>query len=177
MSKRRWRKLKGPGPLPCSGSGVSSPVRRRPVSPSGMSPWCRRGRCNDSEFYLTVVRSAGSNDYATPRRHPRATDVAMAWEKRGNRSYYYRKRREGHRIISEYMGCGQFVEAIATLDALDRERRAMERKMRWAELHEDRGLAREVDAVCGSIRALASATLVDTGFRTHKGQWRKKRGE
>ena len=101
----------------------------------------------------------------------------MAWEQRGNRSYYYRKRREGHRVISEYVGCGEFVEVIATLDAMARERRAMERQMERAELDEDRKLAREVGSVCSSIRALTSATLVETGFRTHKGQWRKKRGK
>ncbi len=27
----------------------------------------------------------------------------MGWEKRGNKQYYYRKRREGDRVVSEYL--------------------------------------------------------------------------
>ena len=32
----------------------------------------------------------------------------MGWEKRGNGLYYYRKKRMGQRVVSEYMGTGLF---------------------------------------------------------------------
>ena len=31
----------------------------------------------------------------------------MGWEKRGNNKYYYRKKREGKRVISIYFGKGE----------------------------------------------------------------------
>ena len=31
----------------------------------------------------------------------------MAWEERNGKSYYYQKRREGDRVVSEYIGTGE----------------------------------------------------------------------
>jgi hypothetical protein len=87
----------------------------------------------------------------------------MAWEKRGNGLYYYRKRREGQRVISEYIGAGEFAQAIATLDALDRERRLLEwleYQDKRTELETDRDFGREVDEVCVAIRTLTTAALL-----------------
>ena len=47
----------------------------------------------------------------------------MAWEDRGGNRYYYRKRWEGGRCVSEYLGAGELAEALATLDAYDRTAR------------------------------------------------------
>ncbi len=53
----------------------------------------------------------------------------MAWEARGNSTYYYRKRRIGTRVMSTYVGSSETAGLIARLDALDREQRAAERMM------------------------------------------------
>ena len=47
----------------------------------------------------------------------------MAWEARGNKSYYYRKRRIGRRVVSEYVGSSETAELIAGMDVLDQEQR------------------------------------------------------
>ena len=95
----------------------------------------------------------------------------MSWEKRGDRRYYYRKRRQGDRVISEYVGAGELAEACAALDALEREVRRAARERRQAE----RALDAQVGQACDLIRALTCAALLVTGHHTHKGQWRKKR--
>jgi hypothetical protein len=99
----------------------------------------------------------------------------MAWEKRGNGLYYYRKRREGRRIVSEYIGIGELAEAIAAFDSLDRQEREVERQRRQRELDRDRGFARDIDAVCELIRGLTTAVMLATGHHTHKGTWRRRR--
>jgi len=95
----------------------------------------------------------------------------MAWEKRGNKRYYYRKRRQGGHVSSEYVGAGELAGAGAALDALEREVRRAERRRR-AEL---RALDAQVGQVCDLIRALTDAVLLVNDYHTHKGQWRKKR--
>ena len=95
----------------------------------------------------------------------------MSWERRGNRRYYYRKRREGDRVFSEYVGAGDLAETAATLDALEREFRRAERQRR----EELRALDAQIDEVCDLIRALTYAALLVSGYHTHKGQWRRKR--
>jgi hypothetical protein len=99
----------------------------------------------------------------------------MAWETRGNREYYYTKRREGQRVISEYVGTGELAEATATILALDRERKELEQAMWREERDVQRDLDREIDAVGDIARALNRAALLASGHHTHKGQWRRRR--
>ncbi len=40
----------------------------------------------------------------------------MGWEERNGRLYYYEKRREGRRVVSQYVGTGTFAEACAVLN-------------------------------------------------------------
>ena len=42
----------------------------------------------------------------------------MAWEERNGNQYYYRKRRQGNRVVSEYVGKGAWIHAVATLEKL-----------------------------------------------------------
>ena len=95
----------------------------------------------------------------------------MPWEKRGIKRYYYRKRRQGDRVISEYIGAGELAESCAQIDALERQLRQAQRRTR----RELRALDAQLNDVCDLIRALTYATLLTTGHHTHKGQWRKKR--
>ena len=95
----------------------------------------------------------------------------MSWEGRGDRRYYYNKRRVGDHVISEYVGAGELAQAAAALDTLEREIRRAAREQRQA----DRALDAQVDQVCDLIRALTCAALLVSGHHTHKGQWRRKR--
>ncbi len=99
----------------------------------------------------------------------------MAWEKRRGNHYYYRKRRVGARVVSEYVGGGHWAETLATCDHLDRAQvtlaRTMERMARAEVEALDRPLA-DVEAV---VRTVTRAVLVANGYRTHNGQWRKQR--
>ena len=99
----------------------------------------------------------------------------MGWGKRGNRFYYYHKRRKGHRVVSEYVGAGPLAKVIADLDALGRERRELEREARRREREEILTVDRALDDVQQMILALARAWLVAAGCHTHKGQWRRRR--
>jgi len=44
----------------------------------------------------------------------------MGWEKRGNRIYYYKKRRVGKKVISEYFGNGILAEETEIIDSMKR---------------------------------------------------------
>ena len=99
----------------------------------------------------------------------------MAWEKRGSGSYYYRKRRSGDRVVSEYVGTGLFAELLGEADALERDQRALEREAERQEREEMLAVDREIDQVVELIRALTHGMLLISGYHTHKGQWRKRR--
>ena len=101
----------------------------------------------------------------------------MAWEQRGNRSYYYRSVRSGPRVIKEYAGTGLAGMLAEEFDAEQREQRACEQERReracarWADLEQS---ARELEDLSDLLTA---ASLTVAGFHRHdRGEWRKRRG-
>jgi len=99
----------------------------------------------------------------------------MGWEKRGSGMYYYRKRRIGGRVVSEYVGGGVVGELAALQGECDRFKRVDQRKADRLTREEMRTLDRQVDEVAELIRAVTQGVLLATGHHTHKGQWRKRR--
>jgi len=95
----------------------------------------------------------------------------MSWERRGHKRYYYRKRRQGERVVSEYVGTGELAETAAALDTLEQELRQAQRRQ-WETI---RAFDAQVDEACDLIQALARGALLVTGHHMHKGQWRKTR--
>lgn len=100
----------------------------------------------------------------------------MAWEKRGNQSYFYRKYRSRSRVLSQYLGKGPVASiAAAELAKSKRERRAerqRERQIRNEEREIDREICREGKALEQTIRQF----LQLLGYHNHHGTWRRRGG-
>ena len=99
----------------------------------------------------------------------------MGWECRGSSQYYYRKIRRGRRVVSEYVGAGEFAILTALLDEEQRaerqEQQEAERRRREEADQIDHELARFDD----TLRLLTTIMLEEAGYHRHKGQWRKQR--
>lgn len=97
----------------------------------------------------------------------------MAWEDRNGSRYYYRKRRQGNRVVSEYMGGGLSGQFAEILDMEDRQETEYKRR----ELGKQKRQAAAIDTRLNEIekytRTLTRACLLLAGYHTHKGQWRK----
>ena len=98
----------------------------------------------------------------------------MAYQRGG---YYYRSRREGKRVATEYLGRGEAAQTIARLDALQQEQRVLERAAARAEQEAELEIDREIDALGDLARQLTRAVLVASGYHTHKRQWRRRRDD
>jgi hypothetical protein len=101
----------------------------------------------------------------------------MAWEERNGRRYYYRKRRIGKTVISEYVGVGWIGEAAAAMDALDLAEQRSKQQAWQREQSEYMEAEREVRQLGELTRMLTRATFLLAGYHPHKGQWRKRRNE
>ena len=101
----------------------------------------------------------------------------MAWEDRGGHLYYYRKRREGSRVVSEYVGGGPVAVLASRLDAAERveekARRARERGDREA----DEALDKLLDTIGDALGTAAACEMIAAGCHNHKGEWRVIRGK
>lgn len=99
----------------------------------------------------------------------------MAFENRHGGRYYYRKRRTGNRVVSEYVGKGELAECFASLDRYDRIEKEIERLRQIEFRARFEQIDDEIDSAFELSKSLVDALFLINGYRTHKGQWRKKR--
>lgn len=99
----------------------------------------------------------------------------MGFENRKRKTYYYRKRRVGKRVTSEYAGGGAIALLLAKLDAADLAQRVHEQEQQKIE----RAKISAVEDLAADFYELANlllrAALLTRDCHTHKGQWRRKR--
>lgn len=100
----------------------------------------------------------------------------MAIETRRNGNvYYYEKRRQGSRVVSQYVGGGVVADLAAKSAEIDKEIR----EARAAQLRATRmslaELDKALDEFCDTVDTLTTAVLISMGYHQQKGQWRRRR--
>lgn len=99
----------------------------------------------------------------------------MGWEQRGNLKYYYRKKRVGNRVVSEYLGRGKHVEKILRLEENERQKIRERNEQEALEIDRIRVESERIESLFQSARTLTHSILIASGYHTHKGQWRRRR--
>ncbi len=101
----------------------------------------------------------------------------MAWETRERGGpYYTRSRREGGRVIREYVGGGLAGRLASEADRIERERREAEKRRYRQELERlRRSLFAPVLELSEAAEVLTRAELIAAGYHRHKGEWRRER--
>ncbi len=99
------------------------------------------------------------------------------WERRARGGLYYtRSRREGGRVVREYVGGGVLGELAARMDAEERRRREEEKASRRQERERLDALSAPVEELCEAAEVIARAALITSGYHRHnRGEWSKKR--
>ena len=101
----------------------------------------------------------------------------MGWEarERGGR-YYTRSRREGGRVVREYIGAGPRGELAALADEEERAARQAARSAWEAQRAQVAEAEAMLLALCEGTDALVAAVLAAAGYHQHhRGEWRKRR--
>ncbi len=102
----------------------------------------------------------------------------MSWETRARGGRYYtRSRREGGRVVREYIGCGRKGELAAMADAQRRTAREADRAVIRAERERAQAIDVELASMHRTVDQLTRGALMAAGFERHKRQWRKRRDE
>lgn len=99
----------------------------------------------------------------------------MAWEKRGEKKYYYRKSWNNGRCVSEYIGAGEITPLIEAQDRWEKKKAKMARQEIQRDQRKTAALDAELDRISEINRLLIDGLLLAAGFHQHKRQWRKKR--
>ena len=88
---------------------------------------------------------------------------------------YYRSRREGQRVVTDYLGSGEAGRLAAEADEEARAARRDSRARLEQQAQTDRELDVAIDDVGDLICALSDALLLCGGYHEHRGRWRKLR--
>ena len=99
----------------------------------------------------------------------------MAWELRNGKRYYYRKIRQGKRVVSEYIGGSEFAELLFQLDEINRVEKMLSEFAWKAEKDEVKDLGKGISQLTKIISGMVRASLLISGYHSHKGQWRRIR--
>jgi hypothetical protein len=99
----------------------------------------------------------------------------MAWETRGNRSYFYRKERINGKVKSEYVGSGEVAALLDRCEKGRRELKELEKENQKRERMRGEIIDDEINALSEINQSLVEALFLINGFHRHKRQWRKKR--
>jgi len=101
----------------------------------------------------------------------------MGWETRGNKKYYYYKRRKGQTITSTYWGStdNDIAVRMADIDHNCRIINQLEKEQKQAEKDQYELLHKEILEVEDLIKSLTKATYLISGLHKPKGIWRKLR--
>jgi hypothetical protein len=101
----------------------------------------------------------------------------MGWEQRNGKRYYYRKTRQGRRVISDYVGTGEIASLLFAIDQ-DEYNEKMWERAKWKSQKDDfaqiEGQSQSSNLL---IRGLVRAHFLLGGYHPHKGQIRKKRND
>lgn len=100
----------------------------------------------------------------------------MAFEKRGNGIYYYKKEREGNRVVSKYVGTGEVASLIAQMDELEADSKYHKRYEEQNHREKAERFEREITEIENAFNELITAHLLINGYhQTGSREWRKKR--
>lgn len=99
----------------------------------------------------------------------------MGIERRRNKLYYYRKRRDGDRVVSEYVGGGLVADLARRRDQIERARREAAREQLKAAHMSMADIDQAIDDFSSLVDTLMAAELNSMGYHQHRRQWRRKR--
>ena len=100
----------------------------------------------------------------------------MALEERNGNYYYYKKEREGNRVISKYYGKGELAFLVAQMDEIERYEKAEKAELQKKNKEEIEKIDRELSNLEREIKKLTENVLLNLGFyKTRSREWRLKK--
>lgn len=99
----------------------------------------------------------------------------MALEKRNGNYYYYRKERDGNRVVSKYYGRGELAFLVAQMDEIEREEKEIKTLENLRFRQETEAIDQEIDLYESKVKEITTETLISLGFyKTKSREWRLK---
>jgi hypothetical protein len=99
----------------------------------------------------------------------------MAIEERNGKRYYYRKKREGGRVVSEYVGAGEIADRLYESDLMEREYREFVATSDRQEINQLKAIDKNLSELEREIKRLTEQVLTEKGFyKTRSREWRLK---
>lgn len=100
----------------------------------------------------------------------------MALEERNGNYYYYKKERDGNRVVSKYYGKGKLASLVAQMDEIERYEKAEKAELQRKNKEQIEKIDRELSNLEQEIKKLTENVLSNLGFyKTRSREWRLKK--
>lgn len=103
----------------------------------------------------------------------------MGLERRGNRYYYYEKKRIGNRVVSTYSGGGEIAQIMQILNQDQQEEARLKAEKKKRSFEAEKLRQNEIDllieSTCEDAKAFEDALFLSNGYHIHERQWRRRR--
>ncbi len=100
----------------------------------------------------------------------------MALEERNGNYYYYKKERDGNRVVSKYYGKGELAFLVAQMDEIERYEKVEKAELQRKNREKIEEIDRELSNLEREIKSLTENVLLNLGFyKTRSREWRLKK--
>ena len=100
----------------------------------------------------------------------------MALEERNGNYYYYRKEREGNRVVSKYYGKGELACLVAQMDKIERQEKSEKSELQRKSREKQEKIDRDLSNLEQKIKELTENVLLNLGYyKTSSREWRLKK--
>lgn len=89
--------------------------------------------------------------------------------------HWYKSRREGGHVVTEYVGTGELGRLSAEADNMKQQQRVQERAQRQALATQEHEFDCELDAIAKQLKVFIDNALTVSGYHRHSGTWRRAR--
>ena len=99
----------------------------------------------------------------------------MALEER-NGNYYYKKEREGNRVVSKYYGKGELANLVAQMDEIERYEQQIEAEKQRKNREKIEEIDRKLSEIEQNLKSLTNLYLISKDFyKTSSREWRHRK--
>jgi hypothetical protein len=99
----------------------------------------------------------------------------MGFENRKGNRYYYRKKRVGRRVVSEYIGKGEYAGILARINRLSAEKKANDAVKSALARQKDDEIEQHLSELEEKTKLLVDSLLINKRFyKTKSREWRFK---
>ncbi len=123
---------------------------------------------------FVLIKFCGNEKYVAQNNKKEARNMAL--EERNGNYYYYKKERDGNRVVSKYYGKGELANLVAQMDEIERYEKQIEAEKQRKNREKIEEIDRKLSEIEQNLKSLTNLYLISKDFyKTSSREWRQRK--